>query len=148
MEFPAVLGVFLKEVYDPRKTKKQPVLTSRLSRGTPWPCCSPTRPTCNNQLSGPPFAQLARFSRSRTVDECFIQMLAWPLCRKLSGIFVVLNLEDFVGDFPGGFFWALLATKMRRKIRRQNPRQNPAARRLKSARNPFCQKPTLTDGAR
>ena len=24
-------------------------------------------------------------------------------------------LEDFAGDFPGGFFWALLPTKMRRK---------------------------------
>ena len=35
------------------------------------------------------------------------QFLAWPLCRKLSGIFVVQNLEDFIGDFPGGFFWAL-----------------------------------------
>ena len=30
-------------------------------------------------------------------------------------IFVVLILEDFPGDFPGGFFWALSPTKMRRK---------------------------------
>ena len=47
------------------------------------------------------------------------------LCRKLSGIFVVLNLEDFAGDFPGGFFWALFPTKMRRK--------NPATKSAKKS---------------
>ena len=40
-------------------------------------------------------------------------------------IFVVLNLEDFPGDFPGGFFWALFPTKMRRK--------NPARKSAKKS---------------
>ena len=43
------------------------------------------------------------------------EILAQPLCRHVSGIFVVKNLEDFAGDFPGEFFWALFPTKMRRK---------------------------------
>ena len=42
------------------------------------------------------------------------QTLAQPLCRNVSGIFVVYILKDFAGDFPGGFFWALLPTKMRK----------------------------------
>ena len=53
-----------------------------------------------------------------------LQALAWPLCGNVSGIFVVYILEDFAGDFSGGFFWALFPTKMRRK--------NPAT---KSAKN-------------
>ena len=28
--------------------------------------------------------------------------------------FCCINFEDFAGDFPGGFFWALFPTKMRR----------------------------------
>ena len=32
------------------------------------------------------------------------ELSAWPLCRNVSGIFVALILEDFAGDFPGGFF--------------------------------------------
>ena len=40
-------------------------------------------------------------------------------------IFVVLILEDFPGDFPGGFFWALFPTKMRRK--------NPARKSAKKS---------------
>ena len=61
----------------------------------------------------------------------------------MSGIFVVLFLEDFAGDFPGGFFWALFPTKMRRKNPARNSAKNPAAQKIKSAKNPFCQKPTL-----
>ena len=34
-------------------------------------------------------------------------------------------LEDFPGDFPGGFFWALFPTKMRRK--------NPARKSAKKS---------------
>ena len=42
--------------------------------------------------------------------------LARPLCRNVSRTFVVYILEDFAGDFPGGFFWApFFPTKMRRK---------------------------------
>ena len=40
-------------------------------------------------------------------------------------IFVVQILEDFAGDFPGGFFWALFPTKMRRK--------NPARKSAKES---------------
>ena len=48
-------------------------------------------------------------------------MLAWPLCRNMSGILVVHKIfEDFAGDFPGGFFLALFSHKMKRKSRRLN----------------------------
>ena len=30
------------------------------------------------------------------------KFLAWPLCRNVSGIFVVYILEDFAGDLPAG----------------------------------------------
>ena len=61
--------------------------------------------------------------------------LLYKIWRILSGIF----LEDFSGHF--------FPQKWGEKIRRQNPRQNPAAQKLlKSARNPFCPKPTLRIG--
>ena len=49
----------------------------------------------------------------------------WPLYRKLSGIFVIKALEDFAGDLPGGFFWALFPTKMRTN--------NPATKSVKKS---------------
>ena len=67
------------------------------------------------------------------------QKLARPLCRNVSGIFVVLILEDFAGDFPGGFFWALFShkneekksgDKIREKIRRL---KNKHPREIRSA---------------
>ena len=39
------------------------------------------------------------------------EILAWPLCRNVSGMFVVYILEDFAEDFAGGLFWALSPTK-------------------------------------
>ena len=42
-------------------------------------------------------------------------LLAQPLCRNASGIFVVQVLEDFAGDFPGGFLWALFPHKNEEK---------------------------------
>ena len=51
--------------------------------------------------------------------------LARPLCRNVSGIFVLSILEDFPGDFLGGFFWPLFPTKMRRK--------NPARKSAKKS---------------
>ena len=54
-----------------------------------------------------------------------IKISARPLRRNVSGIFVVQNLEDFAGDLPGGFFWALFPTKMRRK--------NPATKSAKKS---------------
>ena len=47
------------------------------------------------------------------------------MCRR---IFAVYNLEDFAGDFPGGFFWALFPTEMRRK--------NPATKSAKKSGGP------------
>ena len=41
--------------------------------------------------------------------------LARPLCRNVSGNLVVQILEDFAGDFPGGFFWALFFHKNEEK---------------------------------
>ena len=47
------------------------------------------------------------------------------VCRR---IFVVQILEDFLGDFPGGFFWALFPTKTRRK--------NPARKSARKSGGP------------
>ena len=48
-----------------------------------------------------------------------------PICRNVLEDFCCINLEDFPGDFPGGFFWALFPTKMRRK--------NPARKSAKKS---------------
>ena len=56
------------------------------------------------------------------------QLLARRLCRNVSEIFVVYILEDFAGDFRGGFFSALFPTKMRRK--------NPATKSAKKSGGP------------
>ena len=70
-----------------------------------------------------------------------LQLLARPLCRNVSGIFVVQILEDFAGDFPGGFFWALFphkneekksGDKIREKIRRP---KNKNPQKIRSAKN-------------
>ena len=39
------------------------------------------------------------------------ESLARPLCRNVSGILVVQILEDFAGDSPGGFLWAIRQPK-------------------------------------
>ena len=69
--------------------------------------------------------------------------MARPLSRNVSGIFVVQILEDFAGDFPGGFFWALFPTKMRRKNPATESAKKSGGPKQKSAKNPFCQNPTL-----
>ena len=62
-------------------------------------------------------------------------------CRRF---FVVQILEDFLGDFPGGFFWALFLTKMRRKNpASKSAKKSGGPKQKKSAKNPFCQNPTL-----
>ena len=71
---------------------------------------SPFKP-CEGQKKGP-----TRPKKLHVYLNSVQQMLARPLCRNVSGIFVVPILEDFAGDFPGGFFWAPFPTKMRRKI--------------------------------
>ena len=62
-----------------------------------------------------------------------------PLCRNVSEIFVVSMLEDFAGDFPGGFFWALFLTEMRRKYAARKKKEKPAAKqkiaKIRSAKN-------------
>ena len=58
------------------------------------------------------------------------------------GLFCCVNLEDFAGDLPGGFFWALFRTNMwSTNPAAQNPQKK--APRLKN-KNPFCQEPALT----
>ena len=71
------------------------------------------------------------------------RFLEAPL-QKVAGDFVVYILEDFAGDFPGGFFWALFSHK------KKKTRKNPATKSAKtsggskrSAENLFCQNPTL-----
>ena len=48
------------------------------------------------------------FAYSYVFELLYLQLelfylLARPLCRNVSGIFAVQILEDFAGDFPGGF---------------------------------------------
>ena len=58
------------------------------------------------------------------------EKLPWPICRNVLEDFCccIYILEDFPGDFPGGFFWALFPTKMRRK--------NPARKSAKKSGGP------------
>ena len=67
------------------------------------------------------------------------EILARPLCRicRGGGLGVVVeNLEDFAGDFPGGFFWALFRTNMRRT----NPAKQSGGSKINiREKNPFCQ---------
>ena len=52
--------------------------------------------------------------------------------QKCVGVFVVHILEDFAGDFPGGFFWAIFPTQKRgEKIRRQKPRKKTGGPKIK-----------------
>ena len=39
------------------------------------------------------------------------KILAWPVCKHVSGIFVVQILEDFAGHFPGGLFLEIFPQK-------------------------------------
>ena len=55
-------------------------------------------------------------------------------------------MEDFPGDFPGGFFWALFPTKMRRKNPARKSAKKSGGPKKKSAKNPFCRKPALIAG--
>ena len=50
-------------------------------------------------------------SHSLLVGVYFLNFLARPLCRNVSGIFVVQISEDFAGDFPGGLFWVFFQQK-------------------------------------
>ena len=56
-----------------------------------------------------------------------MHFLPRPICRNVLEDFCCTNLEDFPGDFPGGFFffWALFPTKMRR--------ENPARKSAKKS---------------
>ena len=71
--------------------------------------------------------------------------LARPLCRNVSGIFVVSILEVFAGDLLGGFFWALLPTKTRRNkpATKSAENKNWRPRNKNPRKNPPCQPPTL-----
>ena len=66
------------------------------------------------------------------------------MCRR---IFCCINFGGFfLEDFPGGFFWALFPTKMRRKNPARKSAKKSGGPNIKSAKNPFCQNPTLTIG--
>ena len=54
-----------------------------------------------------------------------------PLQKYVSGIFAVQILEDFAGDFPGRFFWALFFHK--------NEEKKSATRSAKKKKNPAAQ---------
>ena len=84
------------------------------------------------------FSDLAWFS---TTFPRFIGMAPLQRC---VGIFVVSILEDFARDFPGGFFWPLFPTKMRRNNPATKSAKKSVCQKIKSAKNPFCQKPTLS----
>ena len=75
--------------------------------------------------------------------HCRVQSIFAASLQTCVRIFVVQILEDSAGDFPGGYIWAIFSTKMRRKIWRLNPQKNPVAQKPKSAKKPFCQRPTL-----
>ena len=80
--------------------------------------------------------------RNVTFESLFVGR---PLCRNVSRIFVVSILENFAGDFLGGFSWALFPTKMRRNnspTELLKTTKKTAAQISKSPRNPFCRKPT------
>ena len=81
------------------------------------------------------------FTDSQSTREKEREHPSAEMCR---GFFVVFFFgQDFAGDFPGGFFWALFPTKMRKNIRRQSPRKNAAARIQNPRKIRLCQKPTL-----
>ena len=52
--------------------------------------------------------------------------------------FVVYILEDFAGDFPGGFFWALFPTKMRRENAARKSAKRSGGSKIK-----ICEKSVL-----
>ena len=59
---------------------------------------SPNRSVATLRLSEPPMAQ--------AFPDLLCRFFARPLCRNLSGLLVVSDLEAFARDFPGWFFWA------------------------------------------
>ena len=69
-------------------------------------------------------------------------MLARPLCRNVSGILLQI-LEDFARDLLGGFSGTFSHKNEEKKAGDRNREKNQAAQKEKSAKNPFCQKPTL-----
>ena len=64
--------------------------------------------------------------------------------QKVVGDFCCIKFGGFCRGFSWRIFLGTFSPQKRgEKIRRQNPRQNPAARKEKSTKNPFCQKPAL-----
>ena len=74
------------------------------------------------------FARIRRFAR---------------ICPSKVGDFCCMNVGGFCQGFPGGFFWAFSIPKCGEKIWWQNPREKSGTPKIKSAKNPFCQKLTL-----
>ena len=80
------------------------------------------------------FANLPDFAM-----QWLVHSLARPLCRKSSAIFVVSILEDFAGDFPGGFFWALFPTK----LKRENPATKSAKKKSGGSKIKICEEKSV-----
>ena len=64
----------------------------------------------------------------KVAAESPLNLLGPAPLQKCVGDFCCINLEDFAGVFPGGFFWPLFPTKMRRK--------NPATKSAKISGGP------------
>ena len=99
--------------------------------GTPW--------------KGRGFPNLCFAGSSENVCEFFLRIFGAAPLQKCVGDFCGINLENFAGDFPGGFIWALFPQKMRGK----NPAKKSAKKKIRQLKNknlqknPFCQKPPL-----
>ena len=65
-------------------------------------------------LNSPEFPCCNRCCNDSRLNSC-------PSAEMCRGFLLYSCLEDFAGDFPGGFFWELFPTQMRRKSLARNP---------------------------
>ena len=119
--------------------------SSILANSTLPPSHSPSNSTLHSQHISPlsPMTKYARAAAQKFELQILwtLQLLAKPLCRNVSGIFVLQMLEDSAGDFLEDFS-GHFPTNMWRKSRRQNPRPYLAA--PTNSKHSFCQEPAPT----
>ena len=74
-------------------------------------------------------------------------LIARPIGRNVSEDFCCEKLEDFAGDFPGEFFWALPPPPPKKKKEKKNPARKSAKKsggsKIKIREKSFCRKPAL-----
>ena len=75
---------------------------------------SPLRPILSESIS-----QFQSVNLNQVVTISVHSIMAWHLCRNVSNLIFLHILEDFAGDFSGGYFG-------REKIQRQNPAETRA----------------------